>query len=111
MVNKKFVTASLLAVVLTTLVGCVQYPTEKQSVVDLRPQISFQFDPTDVRLTEARVLVNGQDSGRIGDFVDGKGSLRVLSGTHSIQVVNGSQVLLSERTYIGDGVTRPFIIK
>ena len=58
MISKKFVTASLLAMVVTALVGCVQYPTEKQSVVDLRPQISFKFDPTDVRMTEARVLIN-----------------------------------------------------
>lgn len=111
MITKEFIAASLLSLALAALVGCVQYPTERQSVVDLRPQISFRFDPADTRMNEARVLVNGLDSGRMGDFFDGKGSLRVLSGTHAIQIVNGSEVLLNERAYLGDGVARPFIVK
>lgn len=111
MVIKKLAAASLLCGVFVGLVGCVQYPTERQSVVDLRPQISFRFDPTDARMAQARVLVNGLDSGRMADFLDGTGSLRVLSGTHTVQVINGSEVLLNERAYIGDGVARPFIVK
>ncbi len=111
MVSKKLIAASLLACTLSALLGCVQYPTERQSVVDLRPQISFRFDLADARMNEARVLVNGLDSGRLGDFLDGKGSLRVLSGTHTVRVVSGSDLLLDERAYLGDGVARPFIIK
>lgn len=111
MSTQKLIAASLLSLALTALVGCVQYPTERQSVVDLRPQISFRFDPADARMNEARVLVNGLDSGRLGDFLDGKGSLRVLSGTHAVQVVSGSDVLLNERAYLGDGVARPFNVK
>lgn len=100
-----------LALASTVLTACVQYPTERQSVVDLRPQISFRFDSNNSRISEARVLVNGLDSGRLGDFVDGKGSLRVLPGMHSVRVVSGSDVLLVERAYLGDGVARPFNIK
>jgi hypothetical protein len=102
---------SLLALALCATVGCVQYPTERQSVVDLRPQVSFRFDVQDMRLLEARVLIDGVESGRLGDFVDGKGALRILPGTHSIQVVSGSEVLLTERAYLGDGVSRPFNVK
>jgi hypothetical protein len=110
------ISRSLIAGVLVTccspvFVGCVQYPTERQSVVDLRPQITFRFDTANVGLNEARVLVDGLDSGRMGNFVDGSGSLRVLPGTHVVQVVIGSDVLLNERVYIGDGVTRPFVVK
>jgi len=111
MFANKLVAAGLVAISLSGLVGCVQYPTERQSVVDLRPQISFRFNPADVRLNEARVLVDGLDSGRMGDYLDGKGSLRVLSGSHAVRVVSGSEVLLEERAYIGDGVARPFIVK
>jgi len=102
---------SLTACALVALTGCVQYPTERQSVVDLRPQISFRFDAADARLNDARVLVDGLDSGRLGDFVDGKGALRVLSGSHAVQIISGSEVLFSERAYLGDGVTRPFNVK
>ena len=111
MLTPKFLTSSLIVLALCGLVGCVQYPTENQSVVDLRPQISFRFDAADVRMNESRVLVDGLDSGRLGDFVDGKGALRILPGTHSIQVVSGSTVLLNERAYLGDGVSRPFNVK
>ena len=109
--SKKLVSACLLAMAFTALVGCVQYPTERQSVVDLRPQISFRFDPADMRMAQARVLVNGLDSGRMADFRDGMGSLRVLSGTHIVQVLSGSEVLLNERAYVGDGVARPFTVR
>jgi hypothetical protein len=84
--NIKWMAVSLIAGSLVALTGCVQYPTERQSVVDLRPQISFRFDPADARLNEVRVLVDGLDSGRLGDFVDGKGALRVLSGSHGVQI-------------------------
>lgn len=107
----KFLTTSLIVLALSGLVGCVQLPTENQSVVDLRPQISFRFDATDVRMNDSRVLIDGLDSGRLGDFLDGKGALKILPGTHTIQVVNGSSVLLNERAYLGDGVSRPFNIK
>ncbi len=111
MATSKLFATSLLALTLTALLGCVQFPTERQSVVDLRPQISFNFDPADARMSEARVLVNGLDSGRLGDFMEGKGALRVLPGTHAVRVVSGSEVLLDERAYLGDGVARPFNVK
>ena len=108
---KEWMTGSLAACVLVVITGCVQYPTERQGVVDLRPQISFRFDQADARLNAARVLVDGLDAGRLGDFVDGQGALRVLSGLHVTRIVSGSDVLLNERTYLGDGVARPFIVK
>lgn len=110
-IYKNWIAVSLIATSLLAFSGCVQYPTERQSVVDLRPQISFRFDPADARLNEARVLVDGLDSGRLGDFVDGKGALRVLSGSHAVQIVSGAEVLLNERAYLGDGVARPFNVK
>lgn len=111
MFSRQFLSASLLACALVSLTACVQYPTERQSVVDLRPQISFRFDAGDARLNEARVQVDGLDAGRLGDFVDGKGALRVLSGSHAVRVTSGADTLLNERAYLGDGVARPFNVK
>ena len=111
MQGKKWMFASISAGVLVLLTGCVQYPTEQKSVVDLRPQISFRVNLADARIQEARVLVDGLDAGRLGDFLDGKGALRVLPGSHDVRVVLGDEVLLDERAYRGDGVDRPFIVK
>jgi len=86
--------------------GCVQMPTESQSVVDQRPQISFQI--ANEGQQAARVLVDRLDMGAVGDYVAGKAALRVLPGTHVVEVRLGSQQLLNERVYIADGVSRSF---
>jgi hypothetical protein len=104
-------TAMLVAAAIAVLSGCVQMPTEKQSVVDQRPQISFRLDASQQHLMNARVLVDELDMGKVGDFIDGYASLRVLPGTHLIKVKAGGDVLMMERAYLGDGVVRPFIVK
>lgn len=96
------------ALVLLALSGCVQMPTEKQSVVDQRPQITFRINGDQQAAAGARVLVDELDMGKVQDFLDGQASLRVLPGTHVVKVQSGDTVLLMERAYLGDGVVRPF---
>lgn len=98
------------AVLLSALSGCVQMPTEKQSVVDQRPQITFQVSGDAQRVAGAQVFVDELEMGKVQDFLDGQASLRVLPGTHVIKVQSGDTVLLMERAYLGDGVVRPFNI-
>lgn len=98
------------AVLLSALSGCVQMPTEKQSVVDQRPQITFQVSGDAQRVAAAQVFVDELEMGKVQDFLDGQASLRVLPGTHVIKVQSGDTVLLMERAYLGDGVVRPFNI-
>lgn len=107
---KNTINALLGAAVLTGAAGCVQMPTEKQTVVDQRPQITFRVTGDVQRAAPARVLVDELDMGTVGDFMDGQASLRVLPGTHVIRVQSGASVLLQERAYLGDGVLRPFNI-
>lgn len=100
--------ASVLAAVLAVvaLSGCVQMPTETQSVVDQRPQISFHLK-NDAQ-GAARVFVDRLDMGEVGDYAAGKGALRVLPGTHIVEVRLGAEPLLNERVYLADGVSRAF---
>jgi hypothetical protein len=109
--RKKSFASVLGACLLIGAAGCVQYPTERTSVSDMRPQLSFRIDGSSTRLLDARVFIDGLDSGRVGDFIDGRSALRVLPGTHVIRVVSGSEVLLDERFYVGDGVSRYFTVK
>jgi hypothetical protein len=92
------------------LAGCVQMPTEKQSVVDQRPQITFRVAGDVQRVAGARVLVDELDMGQVQQYLDGQASLRILPGTHVIKVQSGGTVLLMERAYLGDGVVRPFVL-
>jgi hypothetical protein len=102
---------SIAAVLVNSLVlaGCTQLPTEKQSISDMRPRISFKAGSESVQ--SARVLVDGLDVGSVGDFLDGIAAVRVLPGMHKLTVTTGSAVLLEEKVYLGDGVSRSFIVK
>lgn len=99
---------AIAALALATLAACVSYPTEKQGVVDARPKISFRLADG---AADARVLVDGLDMGRAGDFAEGKAALRVLPGTHQLTVQEGRRVYLSEKFYVADGVSRTFAMQ
>lgn len=109
--NRLILLTGIAVLALINLSACVQMPTEQQRVVDLRPQISFKFDSADAQKSEARVFIDDLDAGRLGDFVDGKGALRVTSGVHKVRVMLGSNVLLDERAFIGDGISRSFNVR
>lgn len=89
--------------------GCVQMPTEKSGVSDMRPQISFNVQSEG--LLGARVNVDGLEVGAVGDYVSGKATLRILPGNHRIQVISADRIVLDEKAYIGDGVTRSFLVQ
>lgn len=89
--------------------GCTQMPTEKQSISDMRPQISFKAESE--RAQASRVLVDGLDMGMVSDFIEGKAAVRVLPGTHIVSVTSGGSLLFEEKVYLGDGVSRFFIVK
>lgn len=92
-----------------SLTACTQMPTEKQSVSDMRPQLSFKF--SDERMAIARVLVDGLDMGIVSDYQEDKAALRILSGIHIIRVELGGQPLIEEKIYAGDGVNRTILLK
>lgn len=102
----RYLTLVFLFFIMTT--GCVQMPTEKQSISDLRPSISFRTESQ--TLYKARVLVDGKDMGRVGDFVEGVSVLRILPGTHNLQVLSGQSILMDQRIYLADGVHRNYYI-
>lgn len=108
---KKFITILCMAAGLSgvvTLSACTQMPTEKQSISDMRPQISFKA--ADERVHSARVIVDGIDVGTVGSYLEGTASLRLLSGTHVLSVASGNQVIFQEKFYTGDGVNRTFTV-
>lgn len=108
---RQFILTVAFAAMLGGLVGCVQMPTEKQTIVDMRPQISFRFNTADWQMGNALVFVDDREVGRVNDFVDGKSSLRVVPGTHLVRVQHEDKVFLNERVYLADGAVRPIQIK
>jgi len=99
--------ATLLACI--QISGCVQMPTEKAGIADLRPQISFQL--VDDSVSPARVVVDGIDMGTTADYQAGIAALRLLPGSHLLKVTFMGATLMEEKFYVGDGVQRTFTIK
>lgn len=106
--TSKFALISLISAIST---ACVQMPTEKQSVSDLRPQISFKVNSSDQRVTTARVLIDNMDVGTVQEYLEGTNTLKLQSGTHQLRILQGNQILHDERFYAGDGVNKSFIVK
>ena len=95
---------------LCALAACIQLPTEKQEVADLRPQLSFSMaDPAD-DAAAYRVFVDGLDMGAAQAYTSGQNALKVLSGTHVVRVERSGSPVLEERIYLGDGATRTFLL-
>ena len=101
--------AGILAAVVTA--ACVQYPTEKQEVADLRPQFSFAVADADDDLASYRIFVDGLDMGSASSYAAGKNALRVLPGIHLVKVEGRGRVVLEERIFLGDGATRTILIR
>jgi len=99
----------LTAAIAAALAGCAQVPAATPGV-DPRPQITFRFAADDARMQDARVVVDGADAGRLGDFADGR-ALKVERGVRIIKVLTSAGVALDVRTHLGDGVTRPFSVR
>ena len=108
-ITKHSLAAAVLVLPLVLNAGCVQMPTEKQQVADVRPSIAFRV--LNAQAADARVYVDEIDVGAAGDFAEGQAALRVLPGTHLLRVARGSQVLLQEKVYLGDGVNRVFVVQ
>jgi hypothetical protein len=90
--------------------ACIQMPTEKQEVADLRPQLSFSLADPDDDAGQYRVYVDGLDMGSAAGYLAGKNGMKVLSGTHVLKVEGRGRVVFQERLYLGDGATRTILI-
>ena len=103
----KYLTGLVLA--LTFLAGCTQWPTEKQSISDLRPGISFKAQ--NAALLDGRVVLDGLDMGQAKDYLEGIAMMRVLPGPHLLNVTFNGQKLLDEKIFTSDGVNQTFLLQ
>ena len=99
------------ALVVLLLSACVQFPTEKNESVDLRPQLSFAMGGSATSPAELDVLVDGLPVGRVTTFLSGEQAIRVLPGTHVITIKRGTQVVQEERLFFGDGMTKTLVVQ
>lgn len=79
----------------------VRYPATRTEVPDERPQLIV------ANAGEGAVLlVNGVDVGSAAHYAGNPGTLRLPSGTHVVEVMQGGQIVLRETVFLTDGVIR-----
>lgn len=80
--------------------GCVS-PEPQVRTVDSRPLLCFEG--ISVRAT---IFLDGLEIGSADQFEDGNSCLRVLPGTHNVEIREGTEVIFRERLYLGAGSTQ-----
>lgn len=97
------------AACIALLAGCVQMPTEHQGAVDIRPVLGFSVPAeSGIDSAKARVLIDGLDAGPLSNFQNSAGTLRVLPGSHLVQVKDGPRLLFEDKVFLPDGAHRSF---
>lgn len=89
--------------------GCVQLPTEYQKISDIRPQISFRL-LNDASST-AYVHLDGIQIGLVSDYLDGEAAARITPGPHVLRIEQHGRIILEEKFYVADGVSKSFVVR
>ncbi|MDO6498928.1 hypothetical protein [Photobacterium sanguinicancri] len=95
---------------LITLSGCIQMPTTESKAIDNRPQVMF-VSQNILDFDGYTVHVDGLDMGDIQSFTTGKQALRLLSGTHVIEIYKEGNLVTSKKIYLGEGVTKEVVVE
>ena len=88
--------------------GCTQWPTEKQSILDMRPGISFKAQNPE--LLNGKVILDNLDMGMARDYQEGSAMLRILPGPHLLVISLNGQKIFEEKIFASDGVYQTFLI-
>lgn len=89
---------------LITLTACVQTPTRNTQVVDDRPGLAFELSSPGAKYYELRV--DGVSYGRVGQYQAGENLLKIIDGTHQVELVSDGKVVFAKEVYLGAGSNR-----
>ncbi|AZT84871.1 hypothetical protein EHN06_15650 [Marinobacter sp. NP-4(2019)] len=95
----------LLALLISfTLTACVQTPTRNTEVVDDRPGIAFELPS--VASEYYKLRIDGVSYGYVGQYQAGENLLKIIDGTHQVELLSDGEVVYHEEIYLGAGVNR-----
>jgi|AntDeeMetagen285_2_1112576.scaffolds.fasta_scaffold02330_3 uncharacterized lipoprotein YajG len=92
----------LLALLL--LGGCVQTPTQNTQVADDRPGLAF--DLVSSAAESYTLKVDGIAYGNVGQYLAGENLLKLVDGTHQVELVSDGETVFSRKVYLGAGSNR-----
>lgn len=94
----------MILIISLTFVGCVQTPTQSTQVVDDRPGLAFQLVNNTPDSLELKV--DGISYGSVSQYLAGQNRLRIIDGTHLIELVKAGEVVFKQSVYLGSGSDR-----
>lgn len=94
----------LLMLAFMVLVGCVQAPTQSTQTLDDRPGIAFIVQSASAE--EYELTIDGVSYGAVGQYLEGENLLRLVDGTHIIELLSDGVVVYKRKVYLGSGVDR-----
>ncbi len=94
----------LVVVLLAALVGCVKTPTTNTQVVDDRPGLTFELASNAAAGYE--LVIDGVSYGAVGQYQNDENVLKLVDGTHRIEVLNNGVSVLTQKVYLGAGTNR-----
>ena len=96
----------LLLIVMTIgLTACVQSPTQTTTTVDNRPRVAFN-EQLPREATDYTVKVDGISYGLLSKYLVDETALRLVEGSHLIEVEGASGIVFSTRVFLGASTTR-----
>lgn len=99
-----------ISLLIGSVIGCVQMPTEKHGIVDMRPQLSFRVVNSSLDASRLRVFVDNLDMGSVASYLEGQATMRVLPGNHLVRVDDNGRAVFNERVYVSDGVSKTLLV-
>ena len=96
----------IVLVLLTALIlaGCVQRPTQNTQVVDDRPGLAFDLASSDAESYELKV--DDISYGHVGQYLAGENLLKLVDGTHYVELISDGTSVFSRKVYLGAGANR-----
>lgn len=105
----RYIALILFSMMLLFSSGCVKQPTVRENVVDDRPAITFKSQSGALRPGD-EVYLDGLPVGDAWRYQSNRAALRILSGSHSIEVKRNGETIFEESIYVGDGAVKEILI-
>lgn len=93
---------ALLAFIMLT--ACAQAPTRNTQVVDDRPGLAFELSTIAAEYYWLRV--DGISYGRVGQYQAGENLLKLIDGTHQVELLSDDTVVFAKEVYLGTDSNR-----
>lgn len=106
---QKYLAFILVSSLLLFLAACVKQPTLSENVVDDRPAITFKSQSGALRPGD-EVYVDNLPVGDAWRYQSSKAALRILSGSHLIEVKRNGEIVFEQTIYVGDGAVKQILI-